>query len=96
MVPSIHLTLLHVLNLHLFIIIVALAILRRAAALRCVLLLTEQVLHLIRRGHHLILVKVVRHMHRLLPLSISSFRLIQLIFNIDLLDLLANRLVTLV
>ena len=60
MVPSIHLTLLHVLNLHLFIIIVALAILRRAAALRCVLLLTEQVLHLIRRGHHLILVKVVR------------------------------------
>ena len=57
---SIHLTLLHVLNLHLFIIIVALAILRRAAALRCVLLLTEQVLHLIRRGHHLILVKVVR------------------------------------
>ena len=60
MVSSIHLTLLHVLNLHLFIIIVALAILRRAAALRCVLLLTEQVLHLIRRGHHLILVKVVR------------------------------------
>ena len=60
MVSSIHLTLLHVLNLHLFIIIVALAILRRTAALRCVLLLTEQVLHLIRRGHHLILVKVVR------------------------------------
>ena len=57
---SINLAFLHVLNLHLFIIIVvALVILRRATALRRVLLLTEQVLHLIRRGHHFILVKVV-------------------------------------
>ena len=69
---------------------------RAWTALWRILLLAKQMSVLIRGRQHLILVKVVRHMHCLLPLSISSFRLIQLIFNIDLLDLLANRLVTLV
>ena len=69
---------------------------RAWTALWRILLLAKQMSVLIRGRQHLILVKVVRHMHRLLPLSISSFHLIQLIFNIDLLDLLANRLGTLV